>query len=290
MIRIGAHCSMKSPSYLEGSVKEALAYHANALMIYTGPPQNTKRSAIEALHIEKAKALMAANGISMEAMVVHAPYIINLANSVKAETYDLAKSFLRQEIDRVTAIGAKYLVLHPGSFTTATFEIGVEYIINGLNEILRSNDTVMILLETMAGKGSEIGKDLESLRMIRDHVKYDHLIGVCVDTCHMNDAGYDVNNVDQWIDTLDQIIGLDHIPVMHINDSKNPRGSHKDRHANIGYGSLGFTTLNTIVHHPRLEHVIKILETPYINGMPPYGAEIDALIHNDPARLPEDGA
>lgn len=290
MIRIGAHCSMKSPLYLEGSVNEALSYDANALMIYTGPPQNTKRSPVEALHIERARELMRQHGMTMDAMVVHAPYIINLGNSVNPSTYDLAINFLRMEIERVQCIGAKYIVLHPGSHTTGSFEDGVRHIIDGLNQILKPSDTIMILLETMAGKGSEIGKDLETLKWIKDHVHLSDHIGFCVDTCHMHDGGYDLSNVDQWIDTLDATLGLTNIPVMHINDSKNPRGSHKDRHANIGKGYIGFTTLYTIVNHPRLEHVIKILETPYIDGNPPYGAEIKALRSNDPNALPEGGA
>ena len=290
MIRIGAHCSMKSPLYLEGSVQEAISYAANALMIYTGPPQNTKRSPVEALHIDAAKSLMAKYDMPMDAMVVHAPYIINLGNSVNPSTYELAINFLRMEIERVEAIGAKYIVLHPGSHTTGSFEDGLDHIINGLNTILKPTDTIMILLETMAGKGSEIGKDLQTLRFIKDHVNLTDHIGFCVDTCHMHDGGYDLTMVDQWIDTLDQILGLTNIKVMHINDSKNPCGSHKDRHANIGKGYIGFTTLHTIVHHPRLEHVIKILETPYINGNPPYGAEIKALRSNDIDALPEGGA
>ena len=290
MIRIGAHCSMKSPLYLEGSVNEALSYDANALMIYTGPPQNTKRSPLEALHIERARELMRQHGMTMDAMVVHAPYIINLGNSVNPSTYDLAINFLRMEIERVQCIGAKYIVLHPGSHTTGSFEDGVRYIIDGLNQILKPSDTIMILLETMAGKGSEIGKDLETLKWIKDHVHLSDHIGFCVDTCHMHDGGYDLSNVDQWNDTLDATLGLTNIPVMHINDSKNPRASHKDRHANIGKGYIGFATLHTIVTHPRLEHVIKILETPYIDGNPPYGAEIKALRSNDPNALPEGGA
>lgn len=290
MIRIGAHCSMKSPLYLEGSVKEALNYQANALMIYTGPPQNTKRSPVEALHIDAARNLMSSHGLTMDAMVVHAPYIINLGNSVNPSTYELAVNFLREEINRVSAIGAKYIVLHPGSHTTGSFEAGVEHIIHGLNTVLKADDPIMILLETMAGKGSEIGKDVETLRFIRERVTLKDKIGYCVDTCHMHDAGYDLANVDQWIELLDKSLGLENISVMHVNDSKNIKGSHKDRHANIGYGNIGFTTLNTIVHHPRLNHVIKILETPYINGNPPYKAEIKAFMESDASALPEGGA
>lgn len=280
MIRLGSHCSMKAPKFIEGSVKEALSYGANALMIYTGPPQNTLRKPVEALHIEEAKTLMEAHNIPMEAMVVHAPYIINLANSVNPSTFDLAKSFLRQELDRVKAIGAKYLVLHPGSFTTATKEAGVQYIINGLNEILLEDEGVIICLETMAGKGSEIGCDFETLRYIIDHVNYNNNLGICMDTCHLNDAGYDINNIDQVLDDIDSIIGLDRVHVVHVNDSKNVLGARKDRHENIGKGTIGFEALYNVVHHPRLAHTIKILETPYIDGNPPYKEEIEGLLNN----------
>ena len=280
MLYLGAHCSMKANKYIEGSVLEALSYDANALMIYTGPPQNTRRKPVEDLHIEQAKALLQQANIPLEAMVVHAPYIINLGNSVNPSTYDLAKSFLKEEIIRVDAIGAKYLVLHPGSYTTGTKERGVEYIINGLNEVLDSEQGCIICLETMAGKGSEIGVDFATLKQIIDGVHYNNRLGICMDTCHLNDAGYDINQIDDILDELDAIIGLDRVKVVHVNDSKNPKGSHKDRHENIGKGTIGFEALYNVVHHPRLEHTIKILETPYVDDQPIYKEEIDKLRNN----------
>lgn len=280
MIYLGAHCSMKANKYIEGSVLEALSYNANALMIYTGPPQNTKRKPVEELHIEQAHNLLKQAKIPLEALIVHAPYIINLGNSVNPSTYDLAKSFLKEEIKRVDAIGARYLVLHPGSFTTATKEIGVQYIINGLNEVLQSEEGCMICLETMAGKGSEIGVDFQTLKQIIDGVKFNQRLGVCLDTCHIHDAGYDLNIFDTVLDELDTTIGLERVKVVHVNDSKNPKGSHKDRHENIGIGFIGFDALYNVVHHPRLMHCIKILETPYVDGQPIYKEEIDKLLNN----------
>ena len=277
MVILGAHCSMKAPKYLLGSVEEALSYGANALMIYTGPPQNTLRKPVESLRIDEAIDLMSQHGILIEHMIVHAPYIINLGNSVRKETYKLAVDFLRKEIDRVKAIGAKYLVLHPGSYTIATLEEGMNQIVHGLNEVLKEDDDLVILLETMSGKGSEIGFTFEQISELIQRTELSDKLGVCLDTCHIHDAGYDVSNLDAVLDEFDRVIGLERLKVMHINDSKNPFGARKDRHANIGEGYIGFDALANAVHHKRLEHVIKILETPWINDQAPYKIEIDML-------------
>lgn len=280
MVILGSHCSMKAPKFLLGSVEEALSYGANALMIYTGPPQNTLRKPVEALRADEAKALLLEHGIGMDKMVVHAPYIINLGNCVRKETYELAVDFLRKEIDRVQAIGAQYLVLHPGSFTTATLEEGMNQIVNGLNEVLRKEDRVIVCLETMAGKGSEIGFTFEQIRALIDQTVLSDHLGVCLDTCHIHDAGYDVSDFDQVLSDFDRIIGLEKLKVMHINDSKNVRGARKDRHANLGEGHIGFEALAKAVHHDKLNHVIKILETPWIDDHAPYALEIDMLKRN----------
>lgn len=280
MVILGSHCSMKAPDFLLGSVKEALSYGANALMIYTGPPQNTMRKPVNDLKIQEARALMQQHQIPMEHMIVHAPYIINLANCVRRETYELGVEFLRKEIDRVEAIGAKYLVLHPGSYTTATLEEGTSKIIQGLNEVLKEEDHVIICLETMAGKGSEIGFQFEQIKLIMDGVICKKNIGVCLDTCHIHDAGYDVNSFDQILEEFDQIIGLEHLKVIHVNDSKNVKGARKDRHANLGEGQIGFEALAGVVHHPKLAHIVKILETPWIGDEAPYKIEIEMLQNN----------
>lgn len=278
MLYIGSHVSMSAPDYLVGSIKEALTYGANALMIYTGAPQNTRRKDIEEIKIEEAHALLKEHNIAIDKVVIHAPYIINLANTIKPETYELAVSFLEKEIERVTRIGAKYLVLHPGSHVKAGEDIGLQQIINGLNSVIKADSKVDICLETMAGKGSEIGYTFEQLKYIIDHVTYNQYIKICLDTCHIHDAGYDiVNDLDNVIDHFDQVIGLDRLAVIHVNDSKNIIGAKKDRHENLGYGNIGFTTLNRIVNHPKLDDVIKILETPYYDGKAPYKKEIELL-------------
>ncbi len=280
MVILGSHCSMKAPKFLLGSVEEALSYGANALMVYTGPPQNTLRKPVDALKAKEAKALLMEHGISMDNMVVHAPYIINLGNCVRKETYELAVDFLRKEIDRVEAIGARYLVLHPGSFTTATLEQGINQIVKGLNEVLRKEDRVIVCLETMAGKGSEIGFTFEQIRTLIDNTVLSDHLGVCLDTCHIHDAGYDVSDFDAVLHEFDCILGLERLKVMHINDSKNVRGAKKDRHANLGEGKIGFEALSKAVHHEKLSHVIKILETPWIDDHAPYAIEIELLRKN----------
>ncbi|OCN04598.1 deoxyribonuclease IV [Erysipelotrichaceae bacterium MTC7] len=274
---IGSHVSMKAPNFVLGSVQEALSYGANALMIYTGAPQNTRRQELDKLKIEQAQELMKEHHIPLEQMIVHAPYIINLANTVKPETYELAVEFLQKEIVRVRATGAKYVVLHPGSHVKAGENVGLDQIVKGLDTALEHNDDVYIALETMAGKGSELGYTFEQLKYIIDHCKHAKMLRVCMDTCHMHDAGYDVANFDALLDHFDEVVGLDRLVCIHLNDTKNERGAKKDRHANLGHGKLGFQTLCEIANNPRVEHVVKILETPWIDGKAPYKEEIDML-------------
>jgi len=274
---LGCHVQMKAPLYVEGSVKEALEYGANALMLYTGAPQNTRRKEISEMHVEQARVLMKENGIPMEHMIVHAPYIINPANSVKPEVAELAVEFLEKEIERTHEIGARYLVLHPGSFTTTDLETGISTIISQLNKVSYCYDDVIICLETMAGKGSEAGFRFEHLAEILEKLNHPEQYGVCFDTCHTNDAGYDLRAFDDVLDEFDRIIGLKKLHVVHLNDSKNSRGARKDRHENIGLGTLGFDLLHQIACCPRLSNIPKILETPYINKKPPYKYEIEML-------------
>lgn len=273
---LGCHVQMKAPDFLLGSVKEALAYQANAFMLYTGAPQNTKRRPIAEMKVHEAQALMKENNLPMERMIVHAPYIINPANSVKPEVAELAVSFLQQEIDRVHEIGARYLVLHPGAYTTTTLEVGIQTIIAQLNEAHVPKD-VTIVLETMSGKGSEVGFRFEHLAEILAHLKQSEQYGVCLDTCHIHDAGYDLTHFNDVLDEFDQVIGLHRLHVIHLNDSKNVMGAKKDRHANIGQGMIGFNTLHAIATNKRIEHITKILETPYIDEKPPYAIEIEML-------------
>lgn len=277
---IGSHVSMSAPDFLLGSVKEALSYGANAFMIYTGAPQNTKRQPVDKLMIEEAHVLMKQHGILKEHMIIHAPYIINLANTVKESTYEIAIKFLKEEIERTKAIGAKYIVLHPGSHVNAGEEIGLDAIVRGLDEAMSNIGDVYIALETMAGKGSELGYTFEQIAYIINHVKDKEHMRVCLDTCHIHDAGYNVLEFDEVLKQFDEVIGLDRLVCIHLNDSKNVNGARKDRHANLGFGEIGFEALSYVAHHPKLENVVKILETPYVDKKAPYRAEIEMLKTN----------
>lgn len=289
---IGSHVSMSGKEMLLGSVEEALSYDANTFMIYTGAPQNTRRKKIEELNIEAGRAKMAEAGIDINNIVVHAPYIINLANTVKPETFELAVEFLTSEIARSEAIGATQIVLHPGSHVNEGAEVGIKQIIKGLNEVLHGNEQLTIALETMAGKGSECARTFEELAEIIAGVTHNDRLSVCFDTCHVHDAGYDiVNDFDGVLADFDRLIGKERISVLHINDSKNPMGAHKDRHENIGLGYIGFDALNYVVHHKDLPNIPRILETPYVvdeatgkKSFPPYKFEIAMLRSgkNDP--------
>lgn len=279
---IGSHVSYKNSTQLLGSVNEALGYGANTFMIYTGAPQNTLRSSINDSITLEAYNLMKENNIALENVIVHAPYIVNLAN---LNNFEFSVSFLTNEVERCSMLGIKYLVLHPGSAVSSSRETAIKNITRGLNIILDNDYDVTILLETMAGKGNEVGKTFEELSSIIELVEHKNKIGVCLDTCHLNDAGYDISNFDKVLDEFDKIIGIDKIGCIHVNDSINIRDSHKDRHANIGFGTLGFDTLINIIYNKRLENIPKILETPYVTKddnskereYPPYKYEIEMI-------------
>lgn len=266
---------------LLGASEEAVSYGANTFMIYTGAPQNTRRKKIEDLNIAAGQLHMEQNGI--EDIIVHAPYIINIANTTNPATFELGVNFLRSEIERTEALGAKQIVLHPGAHVGAGAEVGIKKIIEGLNEVLTGNENLQIALETMAGKGSECGRTFEELAMIMEGVTHNDKLSVCFDTCHTHDAGYNiVEDFDGVLEEFDRIVGIDKLKVLHINDSKNILGARKDRHENIGYGQIGFDALVKIVHHPELENVPKILETPYVgidktNKKAPYKHEIEMI-------------
>lgn len=281
---IGSHVSFKKDDQLIGSVKEAISYKANTFMFYTGAPQNTNRSNIDNSKTAMAYELMEANNINPQNVIVHAPYIINLANNIKKDNYQFAINFLTQEIERCEQLGMIYLVLHPGSSVGLTKEEGIKNIINALNMVISSEQAVIICLETMAGKGTEIGT-IDDISYILNNMKYPEKVMVCLDTCHLNDAGYDVHNFDTLLEEIDSKIGIDKIACIHINDSKNEMGSHKDRHENFGFGTIGFDTLIKIIYHDKLKNVPKILETPYVTVddnskermYPPYLFEIDMI-------------
>lgn len=282
-MKLGSHVGMSGKEMLLGSAKEAVSYGADTFMFYTGAPQNTRRKEISELNIGPAWDYMKAHGINE--IIVHAPYIINLGNSVKPETFSLATEFLAKEIERTISCRSHILILHPGAHVGAGADAGISQIIKGLNEVLTSDMNCYIALETMAGKGSEIGRSFEELARIYDGIRYSEKLRVCFDTCHTSDSGYDiVGHFDDVIGEFDRLIGKDQIAVFHINDSKNPRGAQKDRHENLGFGHLGFDALNAIVHHPDFEDVPKILESPWIpsslspkKSYAPYKYEIEML-------------
>jgi len=286
MIFLGSHVSLSGDKQFLGSIEEAVSYHANALMVYTGAPQSTIRRPIGELRIEEAKNLMKQENIDESNVIVHAPYIVNLANPDPAKQ-EFAISFLSEEIKRTHALGSKIMVLHPGAHMNEGSEQGIKRIAQGVNEIIRRTKTydISIALEGMAGKGTEVGKVFEELKGIIDLIDDQSRVGVCLDTCHLNDAGYDVkNDFDAVLSHFNDVVGLEFLKVFHINDSKNPYGSHKDRHENIGLGTIGFDALVHVVHHPLLVNIPKILETPYIDSTkrnkisyPPYLYEIQAL-------------
>ncbi len=285
MLLIGSHVSFRSNDQLVGSVKEAISYGNNCFMFYTGAPQNTKRCVISYDLTLEARNLLYENNIDLKNIIIHAPYIINLANNSKKESYEFAIKFLKEEINRSSMFGVDKLVLHPGSYVSLDIDTGIENIISALNEVITPNQEVKICLETMAGKGTEVAFDLHHIKRIIDGVRYSDKLMVCLDTCHLNDAGYDMTKFDEFLDEFDNIIGINKIACVHVNDSKNELGARKDRHENLGYGTIGFDALINVIYNKRLESVPKILETPYVSvkegakdrTYAPYKFEIESI-------------
>lgn len=277
---IGSHVSFDSKEQLLKSVKECINYNANTFMFYTGAPQNTRRCAINDELTYLALELMKQNNILFDKVVAHAPYIVNFANDNDPEKYDFSIKFVRQEVERLEQLNVKYLVLHPGSSVGIERSKALNNISYALNKILSINTNVIILLETMAGKGTECGINISEIKTIMDGVDKKDSIGVCLDTCHLNDSGIDISKFDLYLDEFDKTIGIDKIKCVHVNDSKNDIGSHKDRHENIGYGTIGFDNLINVVYNNRLSNIPKILETPYVGEnkeYPPYKFEIEMI-------------
>lgn len=279
---IGSHVSFVSNKQLLGSVEEALSYGANTFMFYTGAPQNTSRSSIKDELTYKGYELMKEHNMDLASVIIHAPYIVNLANKAN---FKFSVEFLQEEVRRANQLGIKNVVLHPGSSVNYPKEEAIQNIIDGLNLILDNNLDVTICLETMAGKGTEIGKNIDEIKTIIDGVKFKNKIGVCLDTCHLSDSGVDLSKFDEYLDLFDKEIGLSYIKCIHINDSKNVIDSHKDRHENLGLGELGFDNLINIIYNERLKNIPKILETPYVAKeeepkkkiYPPYKYEIEMI-------------
>ena len=276
MLVIGSHVGFTKDKQLLGSLEEALSYGANTFMFYTGAPQNTARYPINDGLTLEALELMKKNNIDYSKVIVHAPYIINLANDSDPDKFKFSVNFLIQEVERCDLLGIKYMVLHPGSHVGLGEKTGLHNIIRGLNQIL-DKGKCNILLETMAGKGTELGRTIDEIKEIIDGVENKDRIGVCLDTCHLNDAGYDISEFDKYLDEFDEKIGLSYIHCIHINDSKNILGAHKDRHENIGYGTIGFDNLINVIYNERLGDIPRILETPYVNEVAPYKFEIENI-------------
>ncbi|MBP5575028.1 MAG: deoxyribonuclease IV [Bacilli bacterium] len=275
---IGSHVGMNAPEYYLGSVKEAISYGATTFMFYTGAPQNSYRKPLNELMIKEGRELLAKHSFDESKIVVHAPYIINAANPNRPDLLEISIKTIINELQRTAAFGAKILVLHPGNHLGAGPEAAIEVLAKSLDEVFANDGTdVKIAIETMAGKGSEIGTCFEQVRDIIEKCQFKDRLGVCLDTCHVSDAGYDINDADALLDEFDHVIGLERLLVVHVNDSKNPRGAHKDRHENLGYGEIGFDALCSIANHPLLKDIPKILETPYINEKAPYSDEIRML-------------
>jgi deoxyribonuclease-4 len=282
MIKIGSHVSFKKPFFYLDSFKQALSFGANTFMIYTGAPQNTQRTNISQTYVQEALKEMKIKNFELNDLVGHAPYIINLANP-SLEKRNFAISFLTEELKRFSQLQIPQMVLHPGNHLDQTKKEAILLIATGINQILRNTNSlkIKIILETMAGKGTEIGSCFQELKEIIDLIDNKDRIGVCFDTCHVFDAGYDIkNNFQKVIEEFDNIIGLKYLTVLHINDSKNDLGSRKDRHENIGYGKIGFDALIKIIYYDRFSHLPKILETPFINNIPPYQKEIEMIKQN----------
>lgn len=279
MIKIGSHVSMKGDDMYLGSVKEALSYNATAFMVYTGAPQNTRRKKTSELNIEEATKLMNESGLSFDNIIIHAPYIMNLANP-DPEKRDFAVRFLTSEIERSATMHATQIVLHPGSAVGSTREQAIIWIAEGVNKVIENTKdlNVRIALETMAGKGNEIGRTFEELRDIINLIEDKSRVSVCFDTCHTHDSGYDVkNDFDSVMKHFDEVVGKEYISVFHINDSKNEKGSRKDRHENVGFGFIGFESLIHIIYHKDFQNIPKILESPYVEGNPPYKLELEMI-------------
>ncbi len=275
---IGSHVDLVAPDYLIQAVETSIKNGANTMMIYTGAPQNSIRKPVELMKIQEAHARMKAQGMPLDKVIVHAPYIINLGNTINPDTATLGVTFLIRELSRVQSMGFSTLVLHPGAHVGAGSDVALSSISERLDQVFAEDKTnVTIALETMAGKGSEVGIRFEDIRYLIEHSSRPERLGVCLDTCHIHDAGYDVQDVEGVLKAFDQIIGLDKLKVIHINDSKNPRGAKKDRHENLGYGAIGFETLCRYVHHPKLANLPKILETPWVDDITPYAKEIAML-------------
>ncbi|MCL6453635.1 MAG: deoxyribonuclease IV [Alicyclobacillus sp.] len=275
-VLLGANVSVAKTGLL-AAVEETIAYDANTFMIYTRSNRGGKARPIEDFNRDAGLARMDEHGIVDP--VVHLSYLVNLA-SPKADIWTYGVSVLKEEIERVSYLGFRYIVMHPGSHVGEGVDYAIGRIVEGLNTVLTGDEPLWVCLETMAGDGSKVGNSLEEIAEIIARVDHPDKLGVCIDTCHNYSFGYDiVNDFDGFLQKFDDVLGLDRLKCAHINDSKNPFGSRKDRHANIGEGTIGLDALRRIVHHPQLRGIPQILETPA--GQ--YRDEINQLLGRTPS-------
>ena len=272
---IGSHVNFKNG--LLGCTKQAISYGANTFMFYTGAPQNTIRKELDLNNANLAMKLMEKENIDINNVICHAPYIVNLANKQILSKWEFSINFLKNEINRCEQLGIKYMVVHPGSCLKNDRNECLKNISDALNYIIHYDTKVSILIEPMAGKGTECGINTLEIKTILDNIIFKDKIGVCIDTCHLNDSGIDLKYFDDYLNEFDKLIGINKIKCIHVNDSKNILGSKKDRHENIGFGTIGFDNLINIIYHDKLKNVPKILETPYIDEYPPYKFEIKEI-------------
>ena len=271
MITIGCHLS--SARGFASMGETALELGANTFAFFTRNPRGGKAKDIDAEDAAKLRSLMAANNFGT--LVAHAPYTLNPC-SAKESARQFAHECMADDLQRMEAVPHSYYNFHPGSHVGQGAEAGIEMISSLLNQVLKPEQTTVVLLETMAGKGTEVGRSFEELAQIIQRVDLQDHVGVCLDTCHVSDAGYDIaNDLDGVLEEFDRVIGLNKLKALHLNDSKNPCGSHKDRHEKIGQGFLGIDTFESIVNHPVLSRLPMILETP--NELPGYAQEIELL-------------
>lgn len=280
---LGSHVGMskanKHGEYLIGSVNEALSYNANTFMVFTGAPQSTMRTDVSKLHISEMHELIKINNIDPKHLIVHAPYLINISNPIKQETWNFGVSFLTQEIQRCEAMGINILVLHPGARLQGDYQDALDALVKGLDAVAIHQKNVVIALETMSGKGTEVGVNLKDFQYVLSKVKDPSKLSICLDTCHMHDAGYDLGDWENVKKEINETVGKDKISCFHLNDSQNVRFAHKDRHENIGYGYVGFETLCNILWDKEYINIPKVLETPYYENKPPYKEEIYNLLN-----------
>lgn len=273
MNRLAIGCHLSTSDGFGAMGRTALDIGATTFAFFTRNPRGGKAKAIDPDDVAALRALMEKNGFGK--LVAHAPYTMNLC-SAKAVTVDFARRAMADDLVRMESLPGNYYNFHPGSHVKQGAERGIELICEGLNEVLEPGIRTTVLLETMAGKGTEVGRSFEELARIIDGVEHDELLGVCLDTCHVWDGGHDVvGDLDGVLDEFDRVIGLDRLRALHLNDSKNPRGSHKDRHERIGEGCIGAEAFRAVVTNPRLRDLPMILETP--NELPGYAAEISLL-------------